>query len=81
LLLFSIEFHHGNVWMKFMFKWFWNRLHFFVVVEREKIFGCLILMLHVVGRYMDSLLIILQVIVIIFQFPKGFYVHIPSRMF
>jgi hypothetical protein len=31
-------------------------------------------MLHVVGQDMDCLLIILEAIVIIFQFSKGFYV-------
>jgi hypothetical protein len=39
---------------------------FFVAFECEKVFGCLILMLHVVGQNMDSLLIILQAIVIDF---------------
>jgi hypothetical protein len=26
-LSFIVEFHHGNVWMKYIFKWFWNRLY------------------------------------------------------
>jgi len=37
--------------------------------------------IHVVSRDMDSLLIILEVIVILFQFEGGFHVHIPSKMF
>lgn len=35
-------------------------------------------MLHVAGQYMDCLLIILEAIVIIFQFPKGFCVRAYS---